>query len=145
NGLSTRMRMPLSVAYTFTDARFGSSFNSSFEPWGNVLEGDRIPYTPAHQINGRLDLVTGKFTCGVSANYQSEVATVTGSLNDANAMIIAARMIFDANASYRFNTHFEVFSTVANLGNTVYEAAQLPAGSRPGMPRLVQGGVRLRF
>jgi Fe(3+) dicitrate transport protein len=145
NGLSTRMRMPLSVAYTFTDARFGSSFNSSFEPWGNVLEGDRIPYTPAHQINGRLDLVTGKFTCGVSANYQSEVATVTGSLNDANAMIIAARMIVDANASYRFNTHFEVFSTVANLGNTVYEAAQLPAGSRPGMPRLVQGGVRLRF
>ena len=53
NGLSTRMRMPLSVAYTFTDARFGSSFNSSFEPWGNVLEGDRIPYTPTHQINGR--------------------------------------------------------------------------------------------
>ncbi len=145
NGLSTRMRMPLSVAYTFTDARFGSSFNSSFEPWGNVLEGDRIPYTPTHQINGRLDLVTGKFTCGISANYQSEVATVTGSLNDANTTIIAARTIVDANASYRFNAHFEVFSTVANLGNTVYQAAQLPAGYRPGMPRMVQGGVRLRF
>jgi len=145
NGLSSRMRMPLSVAYTFTDARFGSSFNSSFEPWGNVLEGDHIPYTPTHQINGRLDLRSGKFTIGLGVNYQSEVATVTGVRNDANTTKIAARMIVDANASYRFNTHFEVFSTVANLGNTVYEAAQLPAGYRPGMPRLVQGGVRLRF
>lgn len=145
NGLSTRSRMPLSVAYTFTDARFGSSFNSSFEPWGNVLEGDKIPYTPAHQLNGRIGFETGKFICGISVNFQSEVATVTGTLNDASATKISARAILDANVSYRLTTHFEVFSTVANLGNTVYEAAQLPAGSRPGMPRMVQGGVRLRL
>ena len=105
-GLSSRMRMPVSVAYTFTDARFGSNFNSSFEPWGNVFEGDRIPYTPTHQLNGRIDLSSGRFTMGLGANYQSEVATVTGSLNDANTTKIAARMI-RMQMFLSLQTHFE--------------------------------------
>lgn len=144
-GHSDRLRMPVSIAYTFTDARFGSTFTSSFEPWGEVTEGDRIPYTPQHQLNARLGLESRKVTLGVNANFQGEVTTVTGAASDAASTKLAPRTVFDANASYRLGTRCEVFATMTNLTGLVYEASHLPAGTRPGMPRAVLGGVRMRF
>jgi len=144
-GNSARFRMPISVAYTFTDARFSSNFHSSFEPWGDVLKGDRIPYTPAHQLNARVGLESGRIALGVNAHYQGKVNTITGPSSEVPTMIIKARTVIDANASYRFSSRFELFATVANVTGIVYEASHLPAGARAGMPRSVQGGVRMRL
>jgi len=144
-GRSAMVRLPVSVAYTYTDARFSSDFNSSFEPWGDVLKGDRIPYTPEHQINARVGMETGKIMLGLNAHYQSMVTTVTGPQSDVGTMKIDPRTVFDANASYRVGAGTELFATVVNLTDVVYEASRLPAGSRPGLPRSFQVGLRLRL
>ena len=144
-GRNGRMRIPLSIAYTLTDARFISDFESDFEPWGTVLSGDRVPYTPVHQLNTRAGLETERFSCALNAQYQSEVTTVTGPAGDVPETAIPARTVVDANATYRFRTGMEVFATAANMLDAVYEAGRLPAGTRPGLPRMLQGGVRMRF
>lgn len=145
HGRADQLRLPLSISYTFTDARFGSSFTSSFEPWGEVLEGDRIPYTPMHQLNVSAGLASGRASLSISANYQGEVITMTGPASDSEGSTIEPRTVIDANAHWRFNTQCEVFATVTNLADRVYEASHLPAGTRPGMPRAINAGVRLRF
>lgn len=144
-GFSERLRLPVSIAYTYTDARFSSSFNSSFEPWGEVNEGDRMPYTPEHQLNVRVALEARRFGAGINANYQGSTATVTGAENDAPSTVLPARTVIDANATWRFSTRCEAFATVTNFTDVVYLASRLPAGARPGMPRSVQGGLRFRF
>lgn len=144
-GFSERLRLPVSIAYTYTDARFGSSFNSSFEPWGEVNEGDRMPYAPEHQINVRVAMEARRFGAGINVNYQGSTATVTGAENDAPSTVLPARTVIDANASWRFSARCEAFATVTNLADAVYLASRLPAGARPGMPRSVQGGLRFRF
>ena len=46
-GLS--VRLPVHFAYTFTNGEFKNSFESDFEPWGNVVVGDELPYLPRRQ------------------------------------------------------------------------------------------------
>lgn len=144
-GGNSRARLPFSVAYTLTDARFTDNFRSDFEPWGEVLSGDRIPYTPQHQLNARIGMDMEHVSLAFNAQYQSGVSTVTGAENDAQEATIPGRTLCDAQAHYRVNGDLEFFATVVNLFNTVYEAGRLPAGIRPGLPRMLQAGVQLRF
>jgi Fe(3+) dicitrate transport protein len=48
-------------------------------------------------------------------------------------------------ANYRWGARAEVFATVQNVLDDAYLVSLAPAGARPGMPRLLQGGMRFRF
>ena len=38
-------------SYTMTNAKFLTDFGSTQDIWGEVSNGDRIPYIPQHQLN----------------------------------------------------------------------------------------------
>ena len=145
HGRSGSMKVPLIISYTFTDARFGSSFESSFEPWGKVVEGDRIPYTPVHQLNARLSLEGRRGELSMNCNYVSRMNATTGALADDAAHKVPSHVVVDLAATWVLNDGISIFGTVQNLLDTVYAVGSLPAGWRPGMPRTLLGGVRVRF
>lgn len=145
HGSSTRFRAPFTVSYTLTDARFGNTFQSSFEPWGNVVSGDRIPYIPVHQLNVRASLEGRRGSVSAGMNHVGSMASVTGVSADADDQRIPANTVLDMAASYRLDERIELFAAAQNVLGTVYAVSALPAGWRPGLPRSVQVGVRATF
>lgn len=144
-GRSDRWRLPVRVNYTWTDARFRSSFNSTFEPWGQVLDGDRIPFTPEHQIQVSAAIASGRFEFGLRAVHVGSTVTATGTKAEDGSRMLDAWTVFDADATVRLAGWAEVFASVQNVLDDHYAVGDLPAGWRPGLPRTVQGGLRLRF
>lgn len=142
---SQGLRLPISVGYTFTDARFGSSFQSSFGAWGAVLDGDRIPYIASHQGNARIALEGRKGSMSLNVNHMGPMATKAGPTLDNTQDRVASFTVVDVGAMYRWGTQAEVFATVQNVLDQVYVVSLVPAGARPGMPRAIQAGLRFRF
>src|SRR6056297_2734836 len=48
-GGASALRMPIRVSGTLSRATFQTAFESDFDPWGEVTEGDRLPYLPTLQ------------------------------------------------------------------------------------------------
>ena len=48
---NNEVSVPFSLSYTHTNAKFLSDFGSTQDIWGEVSNGDRIPYIPKHQLN----------------------------------------------------------------------------------------------
>jgi Fe(3+) dicitrate transport protein len=142
---SEHLRLPIRIGYTFTDARFGSSFNSTFEGWGQVLEGDRIPFIATHQANGRIALECRRGSVHVNATYVSDMPAQAGPSADEPSLQVPAFTVVDLGGTYRFTPGIEAFATVQNMLNNTYLVSLVPAGARPGMPRAIQAGLRLRF
>ncbi len=142
---SSKFRMPLTVSYTFTDARFDNSFESEFDGWGDVVEDDFLPYVSQHQLSTQLTLEHKLFSISTSTSYVSDMLGVAGQFDDSDASLIKGRFLLNANADYSINKNFSVFATMTNITNKVYVASLRPAGLRPGMPRAWRLGVRANF
>jgi len=137
--------VPVSVAYTYTDARFRSSFVSGYEPWGNVVEGDRLPYLPTHQITVNAGVDAGRARFDASLNFVSETRAVAGQGLIPTAERIDDRAIVDLSAEFDLAPQFSLFGTVRNVFDTVYQVGLSPSGYRPGAPRIAMGGIKARF
>lgn len=137
--------VPVSVAYTYTDSRFRSSFASSYEPWGDVVEGDRLPYQPDHQITVNAGVDAGRARFDATLNYVSKARAVAGQGAIPVAERIDDRAIVDVSAEFDLAPQFSVFGTVRNVFDTVYQVGLSPSGYRPGAPRIAMGGIKARF
>ncbi|QQR86292.1 MAG: TonB-dependent receptor [Flavobacteriales bacterium] len=144
-GRSEKWRLPIRVNYTWTDARFRSSFTSTFEPWGQVLDGDRIPFTPEHQMQVSAAITSGRFEFGLRMVHVGSTITATGTKAEDGSRMLDAWTVLDADACVRLPGWAEIFASVQNVLDDRYAVGDLPAGWRPGLPRTVQGGLRLRF
>lgn len=139
------IRLPITVGYTYTDARFGSSFQSTFEGWGNVLEGDRIPFIAEHQFNVRITMEGSRGNVSLNMNHMGSMASTAGTgASDVDTQI-PAFTVLDLSGTYRMKQQVELFGTVQNLADHTYMVSLVPAGARPGLPRTVQVGVRVRL
>ncbi|GHF29731.1 TonB-dependent receptor [Kordiimonas sediminis] len=135
--------MPLSLSYTFTDAEFDTSFENSF--WGDVHEGDHMPYLPRHQLTLNAGLTNDAISFNTSVNYVSKSRTDAGQgaipLNEK----IEGRFLVDAAVTYRMTDAISLFAAVDNLFDKEYAVSRRPYGLRPGKPRTFQTGVRFEF
>jgi len=137
--------MPLGLSYTWTVSEFQNTFSSAFDPWGDVMAGDRHPYVPEHQATASLALEFNHFRVGGMANYIGRTPTeaLQGPIPDDKA--IPARMIFDATAEVTFAQYYAAFASVQNITGEAYMVARRPAGVRPGLPRRLIAGVKMGF
>lgn len=135
-------RAPVSVAYTYSHAEFLTSFDSDYEPWGSVEEGDEIPYLPAHVLSASIGAEAPSALVGAFANYTSEMRTVAGQGDIPKYDSTDARIILDLTAEYKLVTHAHVFATVQNVTDEVYISARRPSGVRPGLPRTFVAGLK---
>ena len=137
--------IPVSLVYTYTSAAFGSSFESEFEAWGTVTDGDELPYIPRHQCFLNVGLLIGRWRLDLGSKYSGKMRTVPGagvipSLNSTDAAFVV-----DFTAEYGLAESARLFAGVRNMTDTTYITARRPAGVRPGLPRRLVGGVKTDF
>ncbi len=142
---NSEWRAPITFVYTYTDATFQNSFDSSFEGWGEVSVGDELPYLAHHTFTTMLNLSHQKFSFNISGRYQGEMRTVAGQGSIPGNERTDAYFVLDANVSYMLHRRVTLFGSITNLSDEVYVVARRPAGLRPGMPRAFQGGLKVNF
>lgn len=138
-------QLPVALGYTFTQAEFKSSFESSFEEWGSVQDGDELPYVPEHQLFLSAGIVDDVWNMYVSAKYVDEMRTVAGSGEVTAEDSTDEHFIVDLAAEREVYKDTRMFVTVDNVFDEEYVAARRPAGARPGKPRTVLTGVKITF
>ncbi|HIG73657.1 MAG TPA: TonB-dependent receptor [Bacteroidetes bacterium] len=146
-GPGGRVRVPVRLAYTVTDARFASSFQSDFLPWGSVFTGDAIPYVAPHVVSASAGVETGTLRVDLRANGTAATRAVAGQGAIPEGERIDARLLFDASAEWTLpvrpgGARLAALALVRNLTDEVYVASRRPAGLRPGLPRTVLVGLR---
>lgn len=135
--------VPLQVSYTYTSAEFGQTFDSDF--FGDVEDGDELPYIPEHQLYAEIGIATDRASLTLGANYVSEVRTEAGSGPIPALERIDDRWVFDLAGRFAVSETIGLFGRVDNLFDNEYAVARRPLGLRPGKPQSFIGGVELRF
>lgn len=137
------LQLPISVAYTFTQGTFLSSFESDYEPWAMVTDGDHFPYLPEHVFNLGVSVIQGWWRLGASGNYMSAMRTVAGTGPIPTDESTDARFILDLTGEVQVLGNARVFASMQNVTDNAYIAARRPSGVRPGGPRTFMAGVKV--
>ena len=140
---STPFHLPIQVSYTFTDARFESSFESEYDPWGDVEVGDQLPYLPRHQFVASIGVERLGWRIGVTATGASAMRTVAGQRPIVRSESTDRYMILRLTAEYGLPWQGTIYIGVQNLLDERYVVARRPAGARPGLPRTLTMGYRV--
>jgi Fe(3+) dicitrate transport protein len=141
-----RFSVPLALQYTWTNnAEFRSAFESGFEPWGDVVSGDELPYIPEHQLQLTAGLVSEKWRVNVAANYVGEMRATAGQGEIAFGEMIESHVVWDLLANLQFSERLSGYLKIDNLLDETYVAARRPAGVRPGLPRTAYLGLNYRL
>ena len=132
--------VPFSFSYTLTNAKFLTDFGSTQDIWGEVSNGDRIPYIPQHQLNSNIGIKTNKFEINFNGNYNGKFSTIAdGSIE------IPSYIIFDVSFKYKVRPGITYTSKIINLFDEKYAVSRAPAGLRPGHPFGIYAGFEYLF
>jgi Fe(3+) dicitrate transport protein len=135
-------RIPVELRYTWTGkAEFDNAFESDFEPWGDVVPGDELPYIPEHQLRAAIGVESDSLRINLGMNYVDRVRTVAGQGAFLPGETIPSYTVWDAMASWRFTPQLSSYLKVDNLFDDEYAVARRPAGLRPGLPRVAYIGI----
>ncbi|MCA6073268.1 TonB-dependent receptor domain-containing protein [Fulvivirga sedimenti] len=143
--VNNKLALPIQLVYTYTDGEFRNTFESEFEPWGNVQEGDKLPYMAPHQLAVNVTLESTRFNVNLSSKYISDMRTVAGQGEIPDNQIIGSQFVVDLSSNYFINKNISVFGSIRNITDEVYLVARRPAGLRPGLPRSFMLGVKAVF
>ena len=141
----TSLSLPVGLTYTLTEGVFQNSFESEFEGWGTVEQGDQLPYLPKHQLALFLGLESGRTSFNISTKYQSALRTEPGQGDIPTNQGTDSQFVVDFSTNYSLNKNINLFGSIRNLTNQVYNVARRPAGLRPGMPRSFVVGLKAYF
>jgi len=140
------LNVPFNLEYTWTNkAEFESSFDSDFDPWGDVEAGDELPYIPEHQLRASTGIIGDRWRFNIAANYISKLRTKAGQGAFIDAESTDSRVVWDTVAAWDLTPKFSTYIKIDNLFDETYIAARRPAGARPGLPRTAYLGLTYRF
>jgi Fe(3+) dicitrate transport protein len=139
------LSLPLRASYTWTDARFRSSFQSSFGEWGAVTSGDALPYLPPHLFSLGLGLDAERWRLDLNANHVDEMRTVAGRGRPDPLFRTDDFWVLDLAGAWQLSDSAELFARIDNLLDETYVVSRRPAGVRPGKPRSYLLGVKVGF
>ncbi len=133
-------RMPLSITYTYTESAFQSSFQSSFPQWGDVEQGDELPYLPDHQLRAEIGLSSTHWDWLLAAQYNGEMREVAG-----NSHTSEDYLVFDLATHFWYSSALRYQFKVTNLLDETALVARRPFGARPNRPRSFELSVKYLF
>jgi len=139
------LRLPITFAYTFTNAEFRSSFDSPNDIWGEVTAGDEMPYIPKHQFNALISLEHPSYELNLSGRYNGSFRTKAGSGRIPANELVPSSFVIDLSAKYHLNDHFSINGRIINLLDETYAVSRVPAGLRPGHPFGAFIGILLQY
>ncbi|MBA3562567.1 MAG: TonB-dependent receptor [Gammaproteobacteria bacterium] len=136
--------LPLAFAYTYTArAEFQRSFESDFEPWGDVMAGDSLPYVPEHQAQLQAGLTGGRWGFYVNASYVDEARTRAGAGSAPPGEGTDSIFVVDLAGTVGITSRIDGFLRVENVLDDEYIVARRPAGARPGRDRAALIGLKI--
>jgi Fe(3+) dicitrate transport protein len=137
---------PFSLAYTWTQSQFMSSFKTSFEDWApEVQRGDHLPYLPEHQGTLSLGLCRGPFSATLSLHASGAMRSSAGQGPMLNEESLPGHEVLDLGASWQLPRSIQLQLQLRNLSDESYAVARRPSGLRPGMPRTLLLGLSTKF
>jgi Fe(3+) dicitrate transport protein len=143
--INKRLAVPVAVAYTLTKSRFRHSFSSDFAGWGDVMEGDELPYLPGHQLTVSSAIKHRRWELGATTRYHGASRDVAGQGEIPDAERAAAVFTIDLSAHARLHDWAELYATCSNLLDEQVIVSRRPYGARPNPPRMVAIGYKARF
>lgn len=135
--------LPMRGTYTFTKALFTHDFASDFGPWGQVVEGDLLPYLAPHTGALGLTLEKDGVHWDVNARYTASMRAEAGQAQDFVGTDSA--FIVDCGVRWAMGEHVQWRISGSNLFDEVYIASRRPFGVRPGAPRMLRLGCGWTF
>ncbi|WP_431136047.1 TonB-dependent receptor family protein [Psychroserpens mesophilus] len=142
---NSKFALPISFGYTLTNTEFQNSFGSDESIWGEVSEGDELPYIAKHQFNATISLEHQKFELNLVGRYNGAFRTTAGTEDITDTNGITSNFILDFSGKYHFGKHLSVTGNIINLLDETYAVSRVPAGIRPGHPFGAYAGLELRF
>jgi Fe(3+) dicitrate transport protein len=149
-----KYRLPLSIAYTYTDARFSETFINSGGDWGSgqINKADFIPFITPHLLTSSLSMESYTFELTLTCRYigltrvkpgQNDIILPAGNSDYVSVNAIGEHLVFDLSANYKLHRNITAFTRLNNITNNKNIVANLPQGYRPGMPFAVFFGVKM--
>lgn len=136
------LSLPLSLKYTWTtEAEFESAFESEFEPWGDVRDGDGLPYIPEHLLRVSAGLANDRWEANIAANYVGRMRTVAGQGAHLPGETIDSHVVWDLLTRWHFSDSLSSYVKIDNLFDETYVAARRPSGVRPALERTAYVGL----
>jgi Fe(3+) dicitrate transport protein len=143
--LGRALRLPLRVAYTFTESEFLTSFSSSDPIFGTVQAGDAIPYVPPHQLSATAGLEAERWALDASLLYVAAMRERAGRGDGPDALLTDESVVLDVSGSVRLLSWLRAYVNVRNVLDGQFVASRRPFGARPNAPRWLQAGLRAEF
>lgn len=137
--------LPIALGYTFTDTEFLTSFDSDEGIWGEVTEGDEIPYISKHQANASMTLENKHFLLALNGRYNGAFRTVAGTGDIPANQKVDGNIVIDFSGKYFATKYLALTGRIINLLDNTYAVSRTPAGLRPGHPFGIYGGIELQF
>ena len=143
--LSDTLSLEGSLAYTYTESEFATTFLSGFPQWGLVKEGDELPYIPESVGNARLGLVGERWRIEGSVDFQSQMREVPGVADIEDALHSDGFGVLDLSATYALTENLSLQASLLNVTDEAAVVSHRPFGARPNRPRSVVGRIRYAF
>lgn len=150
------LRLPISIAYTYTEATFQDTFKNAGGDWGTgvINKGDLIPFITPHLLTQSIGIESNKFSFTIISRFVGETRTKPGqgdvitpgdnvNYNDVNT--IGNYWVVDFSGNYKFYKNVSAFTIINNVFDNKYIVANLPQGYRPGMPFAVNLGLKVEI
>ncbi len=134
-------RLPLSLNYTYIDAQFDTDIADT-DFFGNVSNGDPIPYIPENQLQLSAGLEMNNWSAFANLNYVDEVCTMASC---AAFEVTDSLLTLDISGRYQLNDSLSLFARAENLTGDDGIVARQPYGARPAKDTSVTLGFALTF
>ena len=143
--LTAGIRMPINLAYTFTDAEFQNDFQSSFSQWGKVSAGDPLPYLPENQLSLEVALEHETWRAALLVKHLDEMHEAAGASTELAGYKTEALQQIDFSAWYQLAPSLKTYLKVDNVTDESVIVSRRPFGARPGKPRQAMIGIKYSF
>lgn len=136
-----QFNLPVAFNYTWIDSQFDSDIADT-DFFGNVSQGDPIPYLPEHQFNLSLGFVKNQWSSYLNVSYIDEVCVRAscGAFEQTDDSLT-----FDLSAHYALNNNIDLYGKIENITGEEDIMSRQPYGARPNKDRTATLGVRFDF
>jgi Fe(3+) dicitrate transport protein len=105
---------------------------------------------PRHQFFAGVGVQGNRWQADLSAHYVGRMRTRAGQGELVPVLSTDSAFVLDALAEYALKGDVlsgpvRLFASVQNLADRHYVIGRHPAGARPGLPRTITAGVKLRM
>ncbi len=157
DGDSNGIHVPLTFAFTWTDAEFvegTASGNADSTIFAGAQPGNELPYIPEFQWNLTLGLDAERWSANVAASYVGESFADGSNLGleedtsgdpDSRFGMIDEYFTVDLGFRYKISKSATFFASIQNVFGEEWLASRIPHGPRPGAPRQASLGFEFNY